>query len=63
MTEATPLPADQMAHLIVDALHDAGIIAKADLDEAVRVATVEIQVRLSLGNVIVPQEEGDARRD
>ena len=53
------LSAEQMAGLIVDALIDAGIVARADAADAEAIATTEIQVRLSLGNVIVHTVEDE----
>jgi hypothetical protein len=36
------------AEVVIDALLDAGLIARKDIDEAVRIAATEIQVRQSL---------------
>ena len=55
-TRSLPLSAERMAHLIVDALHDAGLVRPADFPAAVAVAALEIRVRVSMGNVIVADD-------
>ena len=42
------LSSEDLASLIVDALVDAGFVRKEDFNEAVRVATTEIDVRKAL---------------
>lgn len=51
----TVLPEDptlpqRYAVVVVDALVDAGLIRREDVDEAVRIAAMEIVVRQSLGD-------------
>lgn len=45
---------ETLSGLIIDALIDAGIVAREDAGNAVAIATTEIEVRLALGDVIVP---------
>ena len=40
-----------LAVLVVDALADAGIVARDQIDRAVEIATEEIDARVALGNV------------
>jgi len=47
---AKRLSSEDLASLVVDALCDAGFIAKADLPAAITVAATEIQARKSLGD-------------
>jgi hypothetical protein len=44
------LSSENLAALIVDALIDAKLVQKEKVEEAIKVATVEIDVRKSLGD-------------
>jgi hypothetical protein len=44
------LTSEELAYLIVDALMDAGIVRKEDLDRAIAIATEEINVRKAAGD-------------
>ena len=44
------LTSETLAGLIVDALVDAGVVAKEDLDKAVAIASEEIDVRKAAGD-------------
>jgi len=52
MQETQPISAEHMAALIIDALVDAGMIARSDTEAAMSVAAEEIRVRQALGNFI-----------
>ena len=45
MASGKQLTSEALSVLIVDALVDAGIVNQSDLDEAVRIATEEIDAR------------------
>jgi hypothetical protein len=44
---------EELAELIVDALVDADLIPASEFAHAVEIATVEIDVRIALGNVVL----------
>jgi hypothetical protein len=46
-----PFQSRELAEFIVDALVDAGIVARPSFDRAVEIAVEEIDVRIALGNV------------
>jgi hypothetical protein len=52
MSKASPISAEVMAGLIVDALVDAGLVARESFDAAAEIAATEIHVRQCLGNCI-----------
>ena len=45
-----PLTSESLALLIVDALVDAGIVAKNDLERAIEIAAEEIDARKAAGD-------------
>ena len=54
MANGLPLTSDGLASLIVDALVDAGLLDRARFEEAVAVATTEIDVRKAMGDYAGP---------
>jgi hypothetical protein len=44
------ITSEELANLIIDALVDAGLVAKDRINEAVEIATVEIDVRKAAGD-------------
>jgi hypothetical protein len=53
---------ERLAALIVDALIDAGLVSKEDVDRAARVAAQEIEVRKALGDYRDPDSIGLVRQ-
>lgn len=52
MLHPEPISAEDMAALIVDALVDAGFLAREQFEAAVAVAAREILIRQALGNFL-----------
>ncbi|HEY0152840.1 MAG TPA: hypothetical protein VGB92_12640 [Longimicrobium sp.] len=48
------MSASQLAALIADALVDAGLVPRERFEDAAHITEAEIEVRLALGNEIVP---------
>jgi hypothetical protein len=63
MEERVPMSADRLAALITDALADAQLIPKEQLEEATRIAATEIEVRLAVGNEVVSASDRSTSRD
>ena len=50
MPDGRAITSEQLASLVVDGLVDAGFIAKGDLERAIHVAAIEIDVRKAAGD-------------
>lgn len=63
MRDRTSIGADQVAGLIADALVDASLVQREHFEDAARIAATEIDVRLAMGNEIVPSRSDPGPRD
>ena len=50
MNKENKLSSENLAALIIDALLDAGMVSKEDVEKSIEIATQEIEVRKSMGD-------------